>query len=67
MKNAIIAEASGMIGNLVLEHCLSSPEIAQVTSLVRKKKRTRNILNQRKLLAGILEILKNKDILEFTS
>ena len=37
MKNAIIAGASGMIGNLVLEHCLSSPEIAQVTSLVRKK------------------------------
>ena len=37
VKNVVIAGASGMIGNLVLEHCLSSSEIAQVVSLVRKK------------------------------
>lgn len=37
MQNAIIAGASGMIGSLVMEHCLASSEIGQVTSLVRKK------------------------------
>ncbi len=36
MKNAIIAGASGMVGHLILGHCLSAPEISQVTSLVRK-------------------------------
>ncbi|UJH67350.1 NAD(P)H-binding protein [Allomuricauda sp. SCSIO 65647] len=37
MKKVIIAGASGMIGNLIVECCLASSEIAQVTSLVRKK------------------------------
>lgn len=37
MKKVVIAGASGMVGKLVLEHCLSSPGIAQVVSLVRKK------------------------------
>ncbi len=37
MKKVIIAGASGMIGNLVLEHCLDSSEIGEVTSLVRRK------------------------------
>ena len=37
MKKAIITGASGMVGSLVLEQCLSSPEINQVISLVRKK------------------------------
>lgn len=36
MKNVIITGASGMIGNLILEQCLSSSEIGQVTSLVRR-------------------------------
>ncbi|MEM8508697.1 MAG: hypothetical protein AAF717_12745 [Bacteroidota bacterium] len=37
MKKAIIAGASGMIGNLILEHCLVSADVAEVTSLVRRK------------------------------
>ena len=37
MQKAIIAGASGMVGNLVLEHCLSSQEITKVISLVRTK------------------------------
>lgn len=37
MKNIIIAGASGMIGNLIVEQCLSTSNIAQVTSLVRRK------------------------------
>lgn len=37
MKNIIITGASGMVGSIILKHCLSSTDIAQVTSLVRKK------------------------------
>ena len=37
MKNVLIAGASGMIGNIILDHCLSSSKINRVTSLVRKK------------------------------
>ncbi len=37
MKNVLIAGASGMIGNLILDHCLSSSRINKVTSLVRTK------------------------------
>ncbi|NER15395.1 NAD(P)H-binding protein [Leptobacterium flavescens] len=37
MKKVIIAGASGMTGNLVLEHCLSSSEIVEVTSLARTR------------------------------
>ncbi len=36
MKNVIITGATGMVGSLVLEKCLSSNEISQVTILVRK-------------------------------
>lgn len=36
MKNVIITGASGMIGGLLLDHCLQSNVISQVTSLVRK-------------------------------
>ncbi len=37
MKNIIIAGASGMVGSILLKHCLSSSEVAQVASLVRRK------------------------------
>ncbi len=37
MKNVLIAGASGMIGHIILDHCLSSSKINKVTSLVRKK------------------------------
>ncbi len=36
-KKVIITGASGMIGSLVLEHCLNSDEISSVTSLVRNQ------------------------------
>lgn len=36
MKNAMITGASGMIGQLVLAHCLASDEIEQVSVIVRK-------------------------------
>lgn len=37
MKNVIIAGASGMIGGLILEECISSNEVNKVISLVRNK------------------------------
>lgn len=36
MKNILIAGASGMIGGLILSHCLHSEEVAGVTVIVRK-------------------------------
>jgi nucleoside-diphosphate-sugar epimerase len=37
MKNVIITGSNGMIGGLVLQNCLSNPEIKTVTSIVRRK------------------------------
>jgi putative NADH-flavin reductase len=37
VKNVIITGASGMVGNIILDHCLSSSGMNKVTSLVRKK------------------------------
>ena len=51
MKKVVIAGASGMIGNLILEHCLSSNEIKRVISLVRKK----SGLDHKKLKEVIIE------------
>ncbi len=36
MKNVILTGASGMIGGLVLDACLASPEVGRVTSIVRR-------------------------------
>jgi uncharacterized protein YbjT (DUF2867 family) len=36
MKNAIIVGATGMVGGIVLQHCLDSSQIGTVTSLVRR-------------------------------
>lgn len=36
MSKAIIAGASGMVGSLVLAHCIKSAEITEITSLVRR-------------------------------
>ena len=37
MKRVMIAGASGMIGNLILDKCLLSSEVPEVISLVRRK------------------------------
>lgn len=36
-KTALITGATGMIGSLILDDCLQSPDVARVTSLVRRK------------------------------
>lgn len=38
MKSVLIAGASGMIGSLILKECLSSNEVENVVSLVRRKR-----------------------------
>lgn len=40
MKNVLITGASGMVGNIILDHCLASSKINKVISLVRKKSNT---------------------------
>ncbi len=67
MKNIIIAGASGMIGSLILEHCLASSNIGQVTSLVRKKtdiqhpKYDEVIINNFTDYRNQADLFKNKD------
>lgn len=36
MKNVLIVGSSGMVGSIVLRECLNSPDIAKVTSIVRR-------------------------------
>jgi uncharacterized protein YbjT (DUF2867 family) len=36
MKNVIITGATGMVGGLVLQECISNPEIGKITSLTRR-------------------------------
>jgi len=36
MKRVLLAGASGMIGELVLQQCLASPEVKEIVSLVRR-------------------------------
>lgn len=41
-KNVLITGATGMIGSLVLQRCLTSPDIAGVTSLARRDAATQH-------------------------
>ena len=40
MKRVIVAGSTGMIGNIVLNHCLHSDEVSEVVTLVRRKSGT---------------------------
>lgn len=42
MKNVIITGATGMIGGLILDACLNSPDIEKVTIVVRKSTKISN-------------------------
>ena len=42
MKNILIAGASGMVGQLLLQECLSSANVAKVFALVRRNSTTTN-------------------------
>lgn len=55
MKNVVITGASGMVGGIVLEHCLNDSRIGKVTSLVRRP----SGINNDKLLEIIIPDFSN--------
>ncbi|MGD1945944.1 MAG: NAD(P)H-binding protein [Croceivirga sp.] len=64
MKKVVIAGASGMIGSLVLEQCLSSSEIGQVTSLVRKKSNREHSKLHEVVIENFTDYSKRTDLFE---
>ena len=71
MKKVIITGASGMIGQLVLEHCLSSNSITEVVSLVRRPTEYNNpklkevVVNDFTDYSEIADDFKNGDVAFF--
>ncbi len=71
MKKIIIAGASGMVGSIVLRECLDSPEVSEVTSLVRRSSgmnhpKLREIIHQDFLnFSEIKEHFAGQDIAHF--
>ena len=63
-KNVLITGATGMIGGLVLEHCLQSREVAQVTSLVRRATGTRHEKLNEVIIDDFLSLDENAPYLE---
>ena len=55
MKNVIITGASGMIGGIVLQHCLKDPQIGKVISFVRRP----SGINHAQLLEIIIQDFNN--------
>ena len=67
MKKVIIAGASGMVGQLILEHCLTDTSISEVVSLVRRSSQNSHpklkeilVLNFKEY-SDIDEVFKNID------
>lgn len=71
MKNVLITGASGMIGSIVLKHCLQSSEINKITSFVRKpsglkhKKLEEKIIKEFTNYSDVEEYFENIDIVYF--
>ena len=71
MKKVVITGASGMIGNIVLQHCIASTEIAEIVSIVRKPSSTINAKVKEVVLDNFLDYktiqnsLNNCDIAYF--
>jgi uncharacterized protein YbjT (DUF2867 family) len=63
-KNVLITGATGMIGGLVLEHCLQSREVAKVTSLVRRATGTRHEKLNEVIIDDFLSLDENAPYLE---
>ena len=58
MKNVLITGSNGMIGSLILQNCLNSHEVKQVTSLTRKSTGIKH--------PKLIEIIRD-DFLNYTS
>lgn len=62
MKNVLIAGASGMIGNIILDHSLSSSNVGEVISLVRKKSITTHPKLKEVIVEDFTEYTNHKDL-----
>src|SRR5437868_6567653 len=68
MKNIIITGSNGMIGGLILQRCLADPQVAKVTSIVRKPSGISNLKLEEIVhhdfmnYEAIREKLRNQDI-----
>ena len=68
MKNILITGSNGMIGNLILQKCLASEDVKQVTILVRKPSgfqhpKLKEVLHGNFLdYSGVEDFLKNQDV-----
>jgi len=64
-KHVLITGASGMIGSLVLELCLESPEVSKVTSLLRRASGIRHEKLNEAIIEDFLHLDESADY--FTS
>jgi FlaA1/EpsC-like NDP-sugar epimerase len=55
MNTILIAGASGMIGNVILDHCLSSSKINKVTSLVLKESNNTHSKLKEEIIEGFTD------------
>ena len=62
MKNVLIAGASGMVGNIILDHCLASSKINKVTSLVRKESNTTHPKLKEVIIEDFTEYTNHRDL-----
>lgn len=62
MKNIIIAGASGMVGGLILETALASPEISRVTSLVRRSSKQEHPKLKEVIISDFADYSKQADL-----
>lgn len=64
MKNVLIAGATGMVGSIILDKCLSSSEINEVTSLVRKKSNNHHPKLKEVVVADFTDYSSHIDLFE---
>ncbi|WP_268037040.1 NAD-dependent epimerase/dehydratase family protein [Algoriphagus sp. PAP.12] len=62
MKKVLIAGASGMIGNIILDHCLSSSKVGEIISLVRKKSNTTHSKLKEVIIDDFTDYDKHQDL-----
>ena len=63
-KNVIITGATGMVGSLVLEHCLNSVKITNVISLVRKSSGQKHQKLKEVVIKDFTDYSEHKELFE---
>jgi uncharacterized protein YbjT (DUF2867 family) len=62
MKNLLIAGASGMVGNIILDHCLTSSKVGEVISIVRKKSNYKHTKLKELVTKDFTDYANHKDL-----